>query len=816
MRLCLLILLLNLCGPWLTAQAIEGRITDPNGEPLAFVTVIPDDNSGRFFYSDIEGRFSVWPGKSPVRTLSFRYVGYESLNLPVRQGFMDIVLKTSTLELGEVNIIAGENPADLLMRKVIARRHRNNPERRDGYTCLTYNKVALDIVPNKANFDALKNKKKDTLAFQRMQKSAQEHQIFLVETVTERLYRQPNQVQENVVLNRTSGVQNMGIVAVANAIQPFSFYGDFLPVLDKNFVNPVSPGSPAQYFFNLEDTLFSGKDTIWAVSFKPRKGKVFMALKGVLHIHSDGYAVQTVQAGPAFGNENLDLKLEQLYTRVDAQNGPVWFPSQLNFELEMPRYPAPHLGLKANGRSYITDAKVDETPRLRQFNPEQPIVISDKAENKTDSAWSRWHQLAPLQQREKRTYVWMDSIAERKNFAKFSKVINALTTGVWPLGDHVGIGVRDLLKINDFEGARLGVGLTNAQHRPLGLARRLEWHAYGGYGFRDQRFKYGLSGLWRISRAWQTQLRVGYENDLLEPGTQYELLPAAFVNRRLYARRMDANEEWYIQFGTRLWPGALAHITARQQSIQPLAYSYRYADPEGDQLLQKFDFQELNFFFRYAYGEQVRTFLGSNTASVNRLPVIEAGYTKGLHLSNGLRRTLPYERISLALYQSIFVRRLGHLRWRVETGSATANAPMAKLFTLNQLGRSTGFLALENTFQALPDTLFLHNRFVNTYLAQELGPILYQHKYSAPQLTLLQNFGWGELQNPERHRDLGFRSLGRPTFESGIRLDHLIRYNYVNFGHMGFGVALFYRWGILAQPKWQDNVSIRLATKFNL
>jgi Family of unknown function (DUF5686)/CarboxypepD_reg-like domain len=798
------------------AQKIEGRITDPSGDPLAFVTVIPNDSSGRFFYSDIEGRFSITPGKLQARTLSFRYVGYENATVQVRQGGMDIVLKISALALGEVNIVAGENPADILMRKAIAQRHRNNPERREGYSCLTYNKVALETVPNKAEFDAIKKKKKDTLSFQRMEKSAKEHQVFLVETVTERSYRQPNMVQENVVLNRASGVQNMGIVAVANAVQPFSFYGDFIPVLDKNYVNPVSPGSPAQYFFNIEDTLFSENDTIWTVSFKPRKGKIFMALQGVLHIHSDAYAVQTVQARAAFGTENLDMKLEQLYTRVDSKSGKVWFPAQLNFELEMPRYPTPFLGLKAIGRSYITDALVDEVPRLKQFNPEQPIVVMDEAENKADSAWSRWHQLAPLQQREKRTYVWMDSIAERKNFAKFSKVINALSTGVWPLSNHIGFSVRDLLKINDFEGLRLGAGLTNAQHRPLGLARRLEWNAYGGYGFRDQRFKYGASGLWRISRALQTQLRIGYENDLLEPGTQYELSPAAFVNRRLYARRMDAHEEWYAQFGTQVWPGARAQVTASQQSAKPLGYTYRYSDPESDNLLQKFDFQELNFMFRYAYGEQVRTFLGSNTATINRLPVIEVGYTKGLHLGNGLRRTLPYERISLALYQSIFVRRLGHLRWRMEAGTASANAPMAKLFTLNQLGRSTGFFALENTFQALPDTLFLHNRFVNAYIAQDLGPILYQHEYSAPQLTLLQNFGWGELQSPERHRDLGFRSLGRPIFESGIRLDNLIRYNYVNFAHMGFGVALYYRWGVLAMPQWQDNVSIRLATKFNL
>jgi len=65
----------------------------------------------------------------------------------------------------------------------------------------------------------------------------------MVESVTDRNFMFPNTVQENVLHNRVSGFTNTGLVALANEVQPFSFYGDYLHILDKNFVNPVSPGS---------------------------------------------------------------------------------------------------------------------------------------------------------------------------------------------------------------------------------------------------------------------------------------------------------------------------------------------------------------------------------------------------------------------------------------------------------------------------------------------------------------------------------------------------------------------------------------------
>lgn len=811
----------------LTAQ-VSGVVTDPAGVPLAFVTVLFNDDPARGVYTDIDGRFR-FENAGTVRALTFRYVGFATLRLEAdflqknTGKTLQVVLQPSDFGLPEAVVIAGENPADILIRRAVANRNRNNPEKRSGYLCTTYNKITVDVTvkrelfeKNTAGRDTTKKRVREQIReFDQLEKSMREHHGFLLESVTKRRFKAPNLVEERVVLNRVSGFRNTGLVALANAVQPFTFYGDYLRILDKDFVNPISPGSPGLYFFNIEDTLYAGPDTVWVISFRPRKGAVFTGLDGVLHLHSKFWAVQTVRAHPAAANDNLDLKIEQSYRFIDdagMPDGSGWFPDQLNFEFEFKRYPAEYSGLRAAGRSYITDAAFQPDLRLRDFDLERPLVMEPFANTRADSAWARWRTLTPLSDKEWRTYSWLDSLGAAKKLDALSSVLDCMVTGRVPLYKRISFDLTKLLKINEFEQFRLGFGLSTAQNKPLLRPRRVEWSAYAGYGVRDKRWKYGGYALWRIVRGSNTYFRAGWQRDLREPGALYELEPSAFVNRNLYATRMDYADEYSAQLGSRLWNGASVQATFRRQQMRP-AYAYTYESP-GAESMTSFIFSEATLYLRWAYGEQARSFLGSDFGAIYKWPAVEMAYTRGV---KGLWHAgFDYERWSAALYQSFFIRRLGRLSWRLEAGMVSSAAPVAKLFSLNQApqGNGSGLFAARNTFQALPDTLFLADRFVNFYFSQEIGPVLYRSKYSAPFLTLLQNAAWGDLRRPELHRNIGFRTASQTLLESGIQLDHLLVLNYVNAGHLGLGGAAFYRWGGLQAPKWQDNISLRLSMRF--
>lgn len=810
---------------------LRGTVTDPQGNLLAFVTVLINNEPGKGVLTDIEGRFVI-ETDIEIRTLGFRYVGYEPLVLEA--GFLEktpgqalsIVLQPADYALPEATVLAGENPADRLIRKAIANRKRNNPELRSSYTCKTYNKILFDVVPRRNVFEerlAGKDSSKTEIRearerFDRLEQNMRENHALLMESVTERAFRFPNQVQETVLLNRVSGFTNAGLVALANMVQPFSFYGDYLTIIDKNFVNPISPGSPDLYFFHIEDTLYAGPDTVWVISFHPRRGKVFDGLEGVLHLHSRHWAIQNVRAQPAQPG-NLELNIEQAYQLVNAgRSTGEWFPAQLNFEMEFKKYPAPYTGVRASGRSFITDARLDAPLRMRDFNPEMPVLMHPEADNRADSSWTRWRALAPLSAKELRTYRRLDSLGAAQNFDRLSKLMDMLVTGLAPLGRlPLAVDLRHLLRFNEYEGTRLGIGLSTAQTRPLHPRRRLELGSNVGYGFRDKAWKYGGYALWRIIPAGHTQLRLGWRRDLQEPGASYELPPPALVNRALYASRMDKIDEYFATLSSRLGRYFSFSGTFRRQELEP-GYAYRYGSSDVE-LTGRFLFTEGTVFLRYANGERSGTFLGADIGTIQRMPVLELAYTRGEWKDAGAAaagRGAGYERWTAAVHHSFFLGRLGRSRWRIEAGLASNDAPVAKLFTLNQTGGGLNFFVLPNTFQALPDTLFLANRFVNFYFAQEIGPVLYQHERSAPFLTLLQHAAWGELEHPELHHDLGFRPASPALLESGIQLDNLLRLNYLDIAHIGIGGAVFYRWGGLKAENWKDNLTFRATLRFVL
>jgi hypothetical protein len=626
-----------------------------------------------------------------------------------------------------------------------------------------------------------------------------------MESVTERNFKSPGVVQERVVLNRVSGLPTTGLAALANIVQPFTCYGDFLRVLDKNYVNPISPGSPKLYFFNIEDTLYRERDTLYILSFHPRKGRTFDGLEGVLHLSSCQWAVQAIRAVPADKNATAQVHIEQSYRFVRNH----WFPAQLNFELEFEKYPNPAIGLRAAGRSYVEDALPDTVPALHHFDPEMPLVFLPSAEQPGDTAWQRWHHIAPLNPKEWRTYEFMDSVGREHRFDRLSKISDAFVTGLLPLREPLAMDLSKLIRFNDFEKVRLGIGVSSTQYRPLRPTRRVEGGLWTGYGVRDHAWKYGGYGLWRIARPYQTQLNVAWSRDLLEPGALHELQPAALVNRSLYARKMDRADQLSAALMVRPVPALLLQTAVRTQHLMTNAYGYQFRSKEQNIGLQSFTFREATAYLRFARGERSQSLLGRSNNLLQPWPVVEVGYTRGWG-------QFAYHRWVAALYQSVMVRRLGLIQWRIEVGQVTPGVPLSKLFLLNQGGGSFGAFAINNTFQSLPDTLMLSDRFVNLYLAQEVGHVFYRSKYSSPFLTLVQNVAWGDMQHPEQHEGIGFAVARRPYLESGIRLDQLFQFNYANVGRMGAGIALYYRWGLLQSQQFRNNFSPRLSFRFTM
>jgi Family of unknown function (DUF5686) len=806
------------------SNSFYGKITDTDGEALAFVAVIPNGDVTKGVLSDIEGRFSI-ESKIPINSLIFRAVGVENLELDTKnldkKGPLSIKLKKADNLIHEVIISAGENPADRLMRRVIAKRNENNPEKLSTFQCKTYNKMAMEMLPNDSFFrkiiakeDTSKKKvKKFMRQFKKVDSLAEKQQTFLMETVTERRFRFPNDNFERVILNRVSGFPSTGIVALSNMVQPFSFYGDFLRLIDKDYVNPVSVGSPNLYFFNIQDTLYQGLDSVFIISFHPRKGKVFEGLTGILHINSNNWAVQNVQAKPTNPSQST-LKIEQQY-HFDTTTLH-WFPEQLNFEWTFPKYPNPLMGMRVVGRSYVMDVAINPPLKQRDFNPEMPLIVEDSAFGKPETAWLPYRKIAPLNIRESRTYVVMDSLSKKRHFAAWGKGLEILTSGRFPIKNSgVSLDLQRFINFNNYENARLGVGLTTAQMRALSRPKPWELGSYVGYGIRDSAWKYGGYAKFRLAQGTQTTLQLSYSHDIREPGAPSELDQNGFVSRGFYSKYFDTQNEFSATFGSRINKRFYLKLTAQQSDIKP-NYAYNFVKNNGE-IAHDFRFAELTAYVKYVFNEQNLSLFGDAVNEINKIPVFEIGYTRGFQ-NTALKGDYAYEKWLFAVHQSINIRRLGRATWRIEGGKVSGNVPFSKLFTLNQSGDGgLAFIALPNTFQTLKDSVWLSDKFLNVYFSQSFGNILYRSRYSSPQLTLVQNIAIGQLSNPEAHQNITFQTPTKPIFESGVVFDNLLTFNYLNFANFGIGTAFYYRWGNdLTRDNWRQTLNPRLSFKMIL
>ena len=137
--------------------------------------------------------------------------------------------------------------------------------------------------------------------------------LFLMETAVEKKFMAPDKSNERVIATKVSGLKDPMIVYLVSQIQSTSFYDEIIHITNKNYINPISKGSLNKYYFQMEDTLYSGqKDTIYTISYRPNKNTNFDGLQGVLHISTNKWAIVNVKAKAAKDVKGIAVLLDML------------------------------------------------------------------------------------------------------------------------------------------------------------------------------------------------------------------------------------------------------------------------------------------------------------------------------------------------------------------------------------------------------------------------------------------------------------------------------------------------------------------------
>lgn len=805
------------------SRTISGIVVDSiTAEPLPFVHIMAAGGTYAGSISDIDGKFKITIDRA-CEELVFSFVGYKSLHFSLKgltkSTDLKIALSPAAINFEELVILAGENPAYRIIRHTTANRKQHNPERLKAFRYQSYNKALL--------FNE-QNKPKETLSFETndeiladslaasdsLPKNKLPFYFFMMESVTERNFIFPDKDQETVLGTRVSGFQHPSFAPLTTAMQPFSFYQDLIFILDKEYINPISPGSINRYEFRLEDTLFSKRgehtetDSIFVISFFPRKGKNFDALKGILYINSHGYAVQYVLAEPA--NKGLmDLKFEQKYEWVaDTQ----WFPVQLNFELKLNPYNEGWFTLQ--GKSYLNNIEVrPQDLRKRDIGLNSVDMLKD-ASKRPEDFWEKYRN-QPLTEKELNTYRLIDSLGKAFNMDGLLSFSQELPNGMLPIGP-LSVDISKLMNYNPFEKFRLGLGLYTGTK----ISKRIIFGGYFGYGFGDKRWKYGGDFIAHIAPKKDFSLELIYRNEVAEPAPLFDRtgLLSTFVTpnetfaRRYVLTRMDYQQRLELGLHFRLFRYMQIHPFINATEISP-GYDYYFLNNDGVNV-DRFRLVQVGAQIRWTYKEKYADFNGRRTKVESRWPALYLSYIQGLKLPTW--GNIEYKKLTVGLEANFFIKGLGRTQLDIQSGWIDRAVPFSLLF--NGRGSRNGYFGLFNrsTFQTMDLTEFYSDRFVYGFLVHNFGPLPFKSKKFRPEPKIIQGVGFGTLSAPSRHRLVDFKTMEKGYFESGIMFDNLLKMNMSNMAYLGLGVGAFYRYGAYHLPKGIDNWAFKIGLSLSL
>lgn len=779
-----------------------GKVLDAHsGEVLPFVNVIfGGKNNG--VITDINGKFVI-KSMRKLDSIQCSFVGYESLVYSLLTSKNDLALqiklKRKTFELNEFVVLPTENPAHRIINEVLKNRDRNNPMKNSSFSYTSYNKMvftsevlqdtnAIRIASDTTLQDSSSIKIRHAVDF------FNDQHLFMMESVNKRIYKAPDRNFEKIIASKVSGFKDPIFSLLITQVQAVSFYEDLFMLLDKKYVNPISSGSSSRYFFEIQDTIYQQQDSVFIISYRPRKGSNFDALKGLLYINSNGYAIQNVIAEPSKKSGGFNIAIQQQYELVDGEK---WFPVQLNTNFFFNAIQTNGYKVLGKGTSYLQDIKLNNDIRNSSFGNVDIDLDVDSPQKSDDILIAHRHE--PLSPKEIKTYSVIDSIGEKEHFEKFLKRAKTLMTGKIPIYG-LDLDVANFIYFNVYEGWRFELGVYTGKS----ISRHFTFGGYAAYGFADEAIKYRLEATWNINRTQNTTLSVAYKDDISESGLSslyYDtktFFDGDFM-RRSFITRFDRSEKFEVAATHRFFKYLTSRLEFNVQTKTPL-YQVDHLPLSNDAeglFNPKVHLTEAVFSFRYAYKEKYIKNGDWVFSMGTDYPIVTANFVHGFNELLGSE--MEYNKLLIKASKSFQYKYFGKSSVQIAAGISDRQLPLWGNFVMKSCFNNV-YLFCDNAFQSVKINSFVSDRYVAVYLKHNFEKSKFFYKQFKPELSVVLNAMYGDLKHNEYLTSYYYQTPEYGYFETGLLLNKII-----DLKTMTLGAGVFYNFGHYSDPMVKKN-----------
>ncbi|WP_255474242.1 DUF5686 and carboxypeptidase-like regulatory domain-containing protein [Pontibacter qinzhouensis] len=688
--------------------SVKGTVTDAqSGETLIGVSVFfPGTSTGTS--TDLDGNF-VLRTNQQVDKVTFSYVGYKSVTMPVKPGQEQVInlkLGSDARQLKEV-VVTGDrrkvkysnknNPAVDLIREIVAHREQNRPQHYDFVQYQQYEKTQLSLTntPEKFkrnpllrpygfvtdNLDTTVVQGKALLPF------------FMQEELTEHYLRKNPETHKTIVqaekkVDFGEFVDTKGVGAfVKNIYQDIDIYQDNITIVTNQFLSPIANLAPTFYKYWLTDTVTTETGQQLAeLSFIPRNPTSFL-FTGKLFVTIDGkYAVQRAEM---FVDKTVSINwVKDLRVNLDFEpNGDGRFhlsKSELQADFGLTRNS--DAGFYGERTVSYRDYKINEPAPDPTYEGER-VVRQEQAANLAESFWvANRHQA--LTAVEANTYTNIDSLTNLRSFKRTMDWATALVAGYKRLGPNVEIGpLNAFYSFNPVEGFRLRFGGRTTTT----FSKKIMLDTYAAYGFKDEKWKYYLGGTYSLTNRSIFEfpvraIRANYQRDTKIPGQDLQFVQE---DNFLLSFKRGNNDKWlynetynidYLHEFENHFSYRIGFRNWRQSPAGTLQYQRVASTEDGEEstsLMNNLTTSEAQLELRWAPGEQFFQGKVYRTPVANRYPVFTLRASAGFKdLFNG---QYDYQQLNLNIYKRVFLSQLGYSDVVLEGGYLFGQVPFPLL-----------------------------------------------------------------------------------------------------------------------------------------
>ncbi len=746
------------------------------------------DSAGYFFF-----RFENWPTDSLLIT----YVGYQDLYVKFDSSLLskekDGVINTVIfLERGRyISDVVVKRKVDkglLMWRRIVRKKPFNDRYRFRNFSYELYNKLELDLKNiNKEKWSEARLMRPFKFIFENVDTSegATVLPVYLTESISDYYFQKsPLKRREVFKASKIMGVNNESVAKLLGGMdQNINFYSNFIPVMDKQFVSPISDNGDAYYNYKVLDTQIIGGRRFFHLIFIPkRKGE--NTFEGDCWIHDTTFAVQKMNLRLAKeANINFVEKLS-LIQEYQLLNDSTWFLSKDKFVVDIA--PLGKTTFSFIGRKTTTyrnilinnDSVVHELSKNKII---EEVILPKEAQDKDDAFWSvSRHE--ELNKNEQGVYKMIDTLLKMPVFQKYTDWINFIGTGYKKIGNFEIGPWYNWMTWNSLEGFRTRFDLGTNKY----FNKKLYLHGYLAYGFTDQRFKYKADALYVFNKSPRMSLFASYLKDIDWGQTYFDEISqdnifALAIRKTGVPIKFMQVEEKKLEFFKETSSGFSATITGINKTFEPLRNlppKELFGNGQKDGLITT---SEVSLKLRYAYLEK---FLDGNYWRVSMgspYPIVDFKITKGI--SGLFGSEYNYTKLNASVSDYSKIAPFGSIYYNVFAGKTYGTLPY---MLLDIAPGNEIYYYNKYAFNLMNRYEYLHDKYAGFNFEHNIGNGLFKfipltRKWKFRQLYTVRGL-WGSLNdaNKSLNMPLGsqykFESLdGKTYLELGTGVDNIFK-----------------------------------------